>query len=222
MIGSNGHLAAVLAVQMFGLLAYNYMGMHVTGNLGAVFRTVLETMRTLFVWLLGLLLFYLGTGLGEKWTQYSSIQAAGFAVLVLGTVVYGRGDESAAKLVRPYLCPHPVLSLLAWPTRAPVNAWGNACMHAWLHIRIHVMVLVLAVQAVEEYIQAQEAGDVEAATSLLHAHAAQPIAAAGAPPATPQHIVGSGSFRASQSITHGSYQEAFASSLRSRGYSFDG
>lgn len=100
MVASSGRLATVLAVQMFGLLAYNYMGMHVTGNLGAVFRTVLETMRTLFVWLLGLLLFYLGTGLGERWTQYSTIQAAGFAVLVLGTVVYGRGDEHAAKMVR--------------------------------------------------------------------------------------------------------------------------
>lgn len=43
-------------------------------------RTVLETTRTLFVWLLGLLLFYtpLGFGkLGESWSVYSWIQAAG-------------------------------------------------------------------------------------------------------------------------------------------------
>eukprot|EP00892_Ulva_mutabilis_P009770 jgi/Ulvmu1/7165/UM034_0073.1 len=177
MITSSPRLAAVLTVQMLGLLAYNYCGMHVTGNLGAVFRTVLETMRTLFVWLLGLALFYAHTGLGERWTQYSPIQAAGFVVLVLGTVVYGRGDERAAKM------------------------------------------------AVEEYIQAQAAGDVEAAASVLHSigHATgtQPIAAA-APAAAPMHIVSSGSFRASQSIAHGSYQEAFASSLRSRGFSFEG
>ena len=52
------------------------------GGLGAVFRTVLETMRTLFVWLVDLLLFYtpLGMGkLGEAWTTYSFIQAAGCA-----------------------------------------------------------------------------------------------------------------------------------------------
>lgn len=45
-----------------------------------MFRTVLETMRTLFVWLVDLLLFYtpLGMGkLGESWTVYSFIQAAG-------------------------------------------------------------------------------------------------------------------------------------------------
>ena len=51
------------------------------GGLGAVFRTVLETMRTLFVWLVDLLLFYtpLGMGkLGESWSTYSLIQAAGW------------------------------------------------------------------------------------------------------------------------------------------------
>lgn len=50
------------------------------GALGAVFRTVLETMRTLFVWLVDLLLFYtpLGFGtLGESWSKYSFVQAAG-------------------------------------------------------------------------------------------------------------------------------------------------
>jgi len=52
------------------------------GQLGAVFRTVLETTRTLFVWLVDLVLFYtpLGMGsLGESWSTYSLIQAAGRA-----------------------------------------------------------------------------------------------------------------------------------------------
>lgn len=42
--------------------------------------TVLETTRTLFVWLVDLLLFYtpLGLGkLGESWNAYSWVQAAG-------------------------------------------------------------------------------------------------------------------------------------------------
>lgn len=63
---------------MFALLAYNICGMMVTGHLGAVFRTVLETMRTLFVWLLGLLLWYTTPwGLGESWTAWSYLQALG-------------------------------------------------------------------------------------------------------------------------------------------------
>jgi hypothetical protein len=51
--------------------------MMVTGSLGAVFRTVLETTRTLFVWLVSLGLFYLPLGvgqLGESWTKYSWMQ----------------------------------------------------------------------------------------------------------------------------------------------------
>ena len=47
-----------------------------------MFRTVLETMRTLFVWLVDLLLFYtpLGLGkLGESWSAWSFVQAAGCA-----------------------------------------------------------------------------------------------------------------------------------------------
>lgn len=73
-------IATVLAVDAFALLMYNVSGMCVTGHLGAVFRTVLETTRTLFVWLVDLLLFYtpLGLGkLGESWSVYSWIQAAG-------------------------------------------------------------------------------------------------------------------------------------------------
>lgn len=65
----------------FGSRRYVVEGVvHSAGALGAVFRTVLETMRTLFVWLVDLLLFYtpLGFGsLGESWSKYSFIQAAG-------------------------------------------------------------------------------------------------------------------------------------------------
>lgn len=100
MITHSTQLPWILAIQMFALLAYNYMGMSVTGHLGAVFRTVLETMRTLFVWLVDLALFYGGAGLGESWSKWSFMQAAGFLVLVTGTLVYGSGDEVEAKRVR--------------------------------------------------------------------------------------------------------------------------
>lgn len=54
MVKSSRALTIILLVDMFALLLYNLSGMAVTGHLGAVFRTVLETMRTLFVWLVGL------------------------------------------------------------------------------------------------------------------------------------------------------------------------
>lgn len=67
--------------------------------MGAVFRTVLETMRTLFVWLVDLALFYGGFGLGESWSIYSWLQAAGFVVLVCGTLLYQKGDEMDSEKV---------------------------------------------------------------------------------------------------------------------------
>mmetsp|Transcript_1788 Transcript_1788/g.5204 ORF Transcript_1788/g.5204 Transcript_1788/m.5204 type:complete len:487 (-) Transcript_1788:640-2100(-) len=81
-------------------LLYNSAGMYVTEELGAVTRTVLETMRTLFVWAGGLALFYASaTGkVGESWNGLNSwAQAGGFAILAVGTIVYGRGDEEVEK-----------------------------------------------------------------------------------------------------------------------------
>eukprot|EP00195_Chlamydomonas_chlamydogama_P015203 CAMPEP_0202889878 /NCGR_PEP_ID=MMETSP1392-20130828/425_1 /ASSEMBLY_ACC=CAM_ASM_000868 /TAXON_ID=225041 /ORGANISM="Chlamydomonas chlamydogama, Strain SAG 11-48b" /LENGTH=450 /DNA_ID=CAMNT_0049573309 /DNA_START=124 /DNA_END=1476 /DNA_ORIENTATION=+ len=97
MIRNSRQLAVILAIDMLALLAYNVTGMMVTGHSGAVFRTVLETMRTLFVWLVDLMLYYGGFGLGESWSVYSWLQLAGFVVLVTGTLVYGRGDEEDLK-----------------------------------------------------------------------------------------------------------------------------
>lgn len=51
MIRNSPKLQVILLIDMGALLCYNLSGMMVTGHLGAVFRTVLETMRTLFVWL---------------------------------------------------------------------------------------------------------------------------------------------------------------------------
>ncbi|KDD75453.1 hypothetical protein H632_c677p0, partial [Helicosporidium sp. ATCC 50920] len=86
-----------LLVDMAALLCFNVSGMCVTGHFGAVFRTVLETTRTLFVWLVSLVLYYtpLGMGfLGESWNKYSWVQAVGFVVLVSGTIIYGKGDDA--------------------------------------------------------------------------------------------------------------------------------
>eukprot|EP00884_Botryococcus_braunii_P000695 jgi/Botrbrau1/10626/Bobra.154_1s0015.1 len=87
-------IPTALAVQALGLLLYNIAGMFVTSDLGALTRTVLESMRTLFVWLADLALFYtVSHKLGEPWDKGSYLQGAGFVVLVAGTLVYSRGDQ---------------------------------------------------------------------------------------------------------------------------------
>ena len=67
-------LAILTGTQCVGLLFYETSGMVVTGELGAIFRSILETMRTLFVWVVGLVLYYAGTGVGEQWDHWSWLQ----------------------------------------------------------------------------------------------------------------------------------------------------
>lgn len=98
LIKSSNVILAIVIAQMLAMLMYNFAGMCVTDHLGAVFRTILETLRTMFVWMVDCYLFYFtDTGLGEGLTKYSLLQLAGFVVLVIGTFVYDKGDVIAAK-----------------------------------------------------------------------------------------------------------------------------
>jgi drug/metabolite transporter (DMT)-like permease len=144
-------IPTVLIANGLSLLLYNVTGMFVTNDIGAVARTVLESLRTLFVWLADLLLFYIhlpeGLGkLGEPWNKSSYIQLAGFAVLVAGTVVYGRGEEEAEKThtgeqkssggelpkLRPRIFKHTA-TISGWGHNSHnINRWRQAAMSAML------------------------------------------------------------------------------------------
>ena len=107
MIASTPLIQGILVLQALALFLYNYVGMCVTGNYSAVFRTVLETLRTVFVWAVDLILYYEhvgaaqaeGTPLGEPWTHYSVLRLVGFALLVAATLVYARGDVKTVERI---------------------------------------------------------------------------------------------------------------------------
>ncbi|KAA8497787.1 Solute carrier family 35 member F6 [Porphyridium purpureum] len=90
MLSHTWRVAFVMALDMLMMLGYNVCGMGVTANLTGVARVIIETLRTLFVWLIDMLCWYVITPgyFGEPWTQYSWMQAVGFVFLVLGTLVY--------------------------------------------------------------------------------------------------------------------------------------
>lgn len=83
-------VAAIILTDMTMMLFYNVCGMEVTDSLNAVHRVVIETLRTVFVWVADLMIFYvLSDGkLGESWTPYSYLQLIGFTLLVIGTIFY--------------------------------------------------------------------------------------------------------------------------------------
>eukprot|EP00189_Rhodosorus_marinus_P012175 CAMPEP_0184739226 /NCGR_PEP_ID=MMETSP0315-20130426/2053_1 /TAXON_ID=101924 /ORGANISM="Rhodosorus marinus, Strain UTEX LB 2760" /LENGTH=433 /DNA_ID=CAMNT_0027207797 /DNA_START=172 /DNA_END=1473 /DNA_ORIENTATION=+ len=83
-------VAAIVFADMIMMLFYNICGMGVTDGFSAVHRVIIETLRTLCVWILDLFFFYVVTngGFGERWTSYSWYQAFGFVLLVAGTLTY--------------------------------------------------------------------------------------------------------------------------------------
>jgi hypothetical protein len=70
-------------------------------QLGSVFRTVLLSLRTLLIWSANLAIYYANVGhgsLGEHWDIVASpIELLGFAVLVLGAVLYSQGSSAVAR-----------------------------------------------------------------------------------------------------------------------------
>lgn len=80
---------------IFGLLYlssiafYNFFGLSVTKYMTCVHRTLIDACRTVVVWTVDLFVHYaVASEYGEAWTKYSFIQVAGFALLVLGTILY--------------------------------------------------------------------------------------------------------------------------------------
>ena len=74
-----------------------------TVTLGCVFRAVLTVARTGFIWLFDVALFYSSLGqhrLGEPFDPMAStIQMMGFALGILGTLVYAYGSSRCVYLM---------------------------------------------------------------------------------------------------------------------------
>lgn len=78
-------------VYFVSILFLNYGGMIVTSELTAVHRTIFEALRTLFIWIVSLIIFYGGwSDYGEKWTNWSYMQLGGFLLLVTSMLLYNK------------------------------------------------------------------------------------------------------------------------------------
>jgi len=65
----------------------------VTSTMSAIHFTMIDCSRTALVWTIDLFLMYKAPEnlhqFGEKWTDYSPLQAAGFLILIFGQCIYG-------------------------------------------------------------------------------------------------------------------------------------
>jgi hypothetical protein len=91
MFADNGAIVWLSIVYFIAILFLNWAGMVVTQQTSSVVRTIFEAVRTAFIWIVNLLIFYLfapDTVYGEQWTTYSWIQLAGFMLLTFASQVY--------------------------------------------------------------------------------------------------------------------------------------
>jgi hypothetical protein len=103
MLGNMHVLIGLSVGYVIGILGLNVCGMLVTEITNAVMRTIIESMRTMCVWVAQLILYYAlrGTtygqkhpGIGERWTASSFMELAGFMLLVSGMFVYNRSIDA--------------------------------------------------------------------------------------------------------------------------------
>eukprot|EP00871_Galdieria_phlegrea_P002518 jgi/Galph1/3267/GphlegSOOS_G1903.1 len=92
MIVNSSALQCILIMDASCMLFFNYFSMNVTKLSSSVFRTLLETMRTMIVWIVDIFLYYIVSNgrFGEPWTEYSFLQVIGFTLLVIGTFQYSQ------------------------------------------------------------------------------------------------------------------------------------
>lgn len=91
-IGDNGLLLGNCILYILSIAFFNYFGLSITRYLSAVHRTLIDALRTTFVWLISLILFYsTDERFGEPFdTAWGLIQIDGFAFLILGTLIYNK------------------------------------------------------------------------------------------------------------------------------------
>jgi len=93
MLGNSPALCALVAVYVVCIFGMNCCGFHCTKHLSALTSALVETgLRTMFLWAVDLYIYYAVSDgyYGEPWEgNVSLMQAAGFAVFLVGSLLYG-------------------------------------------------------------------------------------------------------------------------------------
>merc|ERR1712113_225809 len=72
-------------------VVHTLCGLHTTRHLSTVHRLLLDQLRSAVVWAFGLCVHYLWdrtSRVGEPWTHYSYLQMGGYALIIVGQLIY--------------------------------------------------------------------------------------------------------------------------------------
>ena len=88
----NSHVLQWLVVfYILCILFYNLFGMMVTQTYSAVYRTIMEAVRTLCIWIVNVIIHYCGLpDFGEPLDKASIVELIGFAILLTGNFIFNK------------------------------------------------------------------------------------------------------------------------------------
>lgn len=94
-IHQNHVLLIFVLLYVVSIACFNYFGISITRELTAVHRTLIDSTRTICIWLVDIVIYYaINKDFGEPWnTPGSYLQLYGFSLLVLGTLIYNKTIE---------------------------------------------------------------------------------------------------------------------------------
>jgi hypothetical protein len=76
---SSWKIGIVAALLIFSMAVYNFCGMSVTKEMSATTRVVLDSVRTLLIWILSLVV---------NWEKFQYLQPVGYFLLMVGILVF--------------------------------------------------------------------------------------------------------------------------------------
>jgi hypothetical protein len=85
-------IMVVCAIYLCAVAAFNQTGMLVTAFSGAVYRTIVENLRAISVWVLSVAVFYIwpASGAGEGLGYICAVEGGGFLTMLLGSLIYNQ------------------------------------------------------------------------------------------------------------------------------------
>ena len=78
-IGNSGHLLMAIVGISFSIAFFNFAGISVTKEISATTRMILDSVRTMFIWIFSLIF---------RWQSFHYLQVIGFAILLVGMSCY--------------------------------------------------------------------------------------------------------------------------------------
>lgn len=102
MLTGSPNLLFFVVTYMISIAVYNFVGITVGKKMSAVVRCLVDSCRTVVVWVMNLVLYYcVSEQYGTAWKPHTWLQVIGFAFLVLGTLLYNEVVPSPKFLTRP-------------------------------------------------------------------------------------------------------------------------